>query len=131
SEALLVTRARVDRFFDVGDISEFNSATTPLQNTQSLLQNLAVGSLLGEERTLLAAAREGVAEFGRATETARDAELLNRQRLAEMDASVQPLNTAMDALGQEANTFLADLSAAGDRTVASTTTTLIASASTI
>jgi len=131
SEALLVTRARVDRFIAGGEISEFNSATTPLQNTQSLLQSLAASALIGEERSLLATAREGVAEFGRAIETAREAELLNRQRLADMDASVPPVETAMDALGQEATTFLTNLSDAGARTVNSTTTTLVVSASVI
>lgn len=131
SEAFLVTRVRVDRFLAGGDMSEFSSASGPLEQTQTLLQNLTAGSLMGEERAVLATAREGVAEFGRTIEVARDTETLNRQRLGDMLATVPQLTNAMEALRTEAEAYLADLSDTSNETVNSTYTSLLIGAAAI
>jgi len=131
SESFLVTRVRMDRFLAGGEISEFASASGPLEQTQSLLQSLAPGALLGEERGLLSAARDGVAEFGRAINVARDAELLNRQRLSDVQSTVPQLTAAMEALRAEAEGYLDHLADTSIATVNSTYTSLIVGAGVI
>lgn len=131
SEAFLVTRVRVDRFLAGGEISEFASASGPLEQTQALLQSLAPGSMLGEERGLLSAARDGIAEFGRAINAARDAEMLNRQRLSDLQSTVPQLTAAMEALRAEAEGYLGNLAETSTATVNSTYTSLIVGAGVI
>lgn len=131
SEAFLVTRVRVDRFLAGGEVSEFTSALGPLEQTQSLLQNLAPGSLLAEERALMATARDGVRDFGRAIEAAREAEMLNRQRLADLHSTVPQLTVAMESLREEAEAYLGNLSRTSTETVNSTYTSLLIGAGAI
>lgn len=131
SEAFLVTRVRVDRYLAGGEMSEFDSASGPLERTQSLLQTLAASALVGEERALLASAREGVAEFSRVMEVARDAEILHRQRLADLQATEAPLTAAMEDLRAEAEAYLGDLAITSSETVSSTYTSLLIGAAAI
>jgi len=131
SESFLVARVRVDRFLAGGEISEFTSASGPLERTQSLLQSLPTGSLVAEERALLASARDGIAEFGHAIEAARNAETLSRQRLADVRAVVPPLTDAMEALREEAEAYLTTLSRSSTETVETTYTSLLVGAGAI
>ena len=131
SEAFLVTRVRVDRFLAGGAISEFESASGPLQNTENLLANLASGSLMSEERTLLATAREGITTFRGAIDGARDAELARRESLAAVVASVPELMAATEALAEEIARRRAVLQATSAETVRSTIVTLITGAAII
>ncbi|MFN3953282.1 MAG: methyl-accepting chemotaxis protein [Pararhodobacter sp.] len=131
SEAFLVTRVRVDRFLAGGQISEFESAAGPLQNTENLLSNLASASLMTEERALLVTAREGITTFRQAIDAARDAELHRRQTLGTVVAAVPPLMEAMDTLVAEIDRRMAAIEASSNETVRSTVVTLITGAALI
>ena len=63
SESFLITRARIDRFFTSGNAEEFRSARAPYDTTTSLLSQIAATRLTGDERSLLASAQRGTAEF--------------------------------------------------------------------
>jgi len=128
SEAFLVARVRVDRYLAGAEIEEFESASRPLATAQSLLQSLSAGALMAEERALLATAREGVIEWQRATIAARDAEARFRQIVAEAEAVLPQLQTTLDGIMADSNTYVAELADSSSETVRSTTTLLTISA---
>ena len=128
SEAFLVARVRVDRYLAGAAMAEFESASGPLASAQSLLQSLSAGALMGEERALLATAREGVTEWQRATVAARDAENLFRQITAESHAVVPQLMAALTGILTDSDNYVSNLADNSSETVRSTTTTLTVSA---
>lgn len=131
SEAFLVARVRVDRYLAGADIADFESASGPLATAQSLLQSLSSSALMGEERTLLAAARDGITEWQRTTSAARDVEVQYRQVTSESHAIVPQLMAALDGILADSNNYVSSLADSSSETVRTTTTMLVVSSAVI
>ncbi|MGY6634186.1 MAG: HAMP domain-containing protein, partial [Alkalilacustris sp.] len=119
SEAFLVTRVRIDRFFDGWPAEEFETATGPFQSTSAALERISRGALTAEERGLVAAARDGIGGFLRVAQDTRDAELERRTTGERVNAAVPVVvglvaDTMAHALADQQ-----DLGAAGEERVQS------------
>lgn len=114
SEAFLVTRVRIDRFLDGMPVSEFDTASGPMQNTIDLLNSLPPALLSGEEPDLLTQSQRGIALFRQAADVARDAELELRDSLQEVRGAAQNLELAIEAARDWADTRMYALGAAAE-----------------
>ncbi|WP_071795243.1 methyl-accepting chemotaxis protein [Natronohydrobacter thiooxidans] len=63
SENSLITRDRMGRFLDSGDIADFQKAGDPYDRAVAELGRIPVGELTDEERSLMASAMRGVSEY--------------------------------------------------------------------
>ncbi|MBK5926679.1 HAMP domain-containing protein, partial [Rhodobaculum claviforme] len=126
SDAFLVTRVRIDRFFAGWPAEEFDTATAPFEQTAAALDRVSRGGLMPEERAILSGARSGIASFLETAMAARDAELARRPASMELDAAATALVTRVEAMMAKVIEGQAALEAAGDTRVATTQTTTVA-----
>ncbi|WP_114966062.1 methyl-accepting chemotaxis protein [Alkalilacustris brevis] len=125
SEAFLVARVRIDRFLGGMPLSEFETATAPMETTLEILGAIPRTLLNGDEPEMVSHARRGVTAFRQAANVARGAELARRDALQDMRAAAPLLTSAVDEARAWADAEMYALGSEADARLSSTLFTII------
>lgn len=101
SDAFLVTRIRLDRFFDGGTVEDFDSATAPQEAVLDHLTRLGELSLTPAERGMLTTASEGVTRFWQTALELRTLEEEARAALAQVEATSEEVHVLVASIQAE------------------------------
>ena len=111
SENFLITRVRIDRFIDSGDLAEFESARSPYDQTLAALGRLPNSALTIEERGILAEAQRGVPAFWEIANDLQGIEIESREALGLVEATSAAVVDAMTVARAESVDLRGSLSA--------------------